>query len=83
MAFDAKRALQLMEEMQRSAETLIGMPEMLPIAREILMPVLNGHETAPVAPQAKVKGRHISEATRAKMRAAAAKRWAKKSQRKG
>jgi hypothetical protein len=78
--FDAKRALALIDSLRITAESLQAMPEVIPIAREILGPVVAMNEVAARADQ--LRGtrtiRPVSEATRRKMRAAAQKRWRSK-----
>lgn len=79
--FNAKAALALIDQLRQSAEALATMPEVVPIAREIMNPVLstNGHAESPV--RLGTAKKTISEATRRKMKAAAQKRWrAKKAQ---
>jgi len=75
MAFEAKAALSLMQDLQGMVERLQTMPEMQPIAREILRPILNGAFRNSEQTGKSNIGRRLSEETRAKMRAAAQKRW--------
>ena len=76
--FDVPRALKIVNELQTYVQEVQDtMPEMMPLVQQVLAPLMNGQQ--PLM-QGKPK-KHISEATRAKMRAAAAKRWGKKSQR--
>ena len=78
--FDVPRALKIVNELQTYVqEVQATMPEMMPLVQQVLAPLMNGHKERPMTGKPK---KHISEATRAKMRAAAAKRWGKKSQRK-
>jgi hypothetical protein len=79
--FDAKRAIALMDELRLSAEALKLMPEMIPIAQEIMKPVFNGATpaVAPIRrqePLGRRQGRQMSKATKAKLRRAAKARWA-------
>lgn len=69
----AKEAIRLLETLGYVAEQLKAMPKLQPLAAEILGPVFLNGTGVPVP-----KVRHVSAATRAKMRAAAAKRWGKK-----
>ena len=78
--FDVPRALKIVNELQGYVQEVRDtMPQMMPLVQEVLKPLMNGHQEQPM--QGKPR-KHISEATRAKMRAAAAKRWGKKSHRK-
>ena len=78
--FDVPRALKIVNELQGYVQEVRDtMPEMMPLVQQVLAPLMNGHG-APLM-QGKPK-KTISPETRAKMRAAAAKRWGKKSHRK-
>ena len=76
--FDVPRALKIVNELQTYVQEVQDtMPEMMPLVQQVLAPLMNGHQPLMQGKPEK----QISEATRAKMRAAAAKRWGKKSQR--
>ena len=77
--FDVPRALKVLNELQIYVQEVKDtMPAMMPLVQQVLAPLMNGHGEVLMGGKPK---KHISEATRAKMRAAAAKRWGKKSQR--
>ena len=68
---DAAHALRTMNRLQLDVQEIVKeMPELLPLAGLVLRPLLNGH-----GGELPKKKKRISAATRAKMRAAAAKRW--------
>ena len=73
MAFNAKAAVTLMEDLRIIATRLQEFPQMQPIAQEILLPVLNGKQERRVG----TPHHTISAARRKAMSLAARKRWAK------
>ena len=82
--FNVPRALKIVNELHLYVQEVQDtMPEMMPLVQQVLSPLMgvssNGGGRS--EPTFGGKKRIISEATRAKMRAAAAKRWGKKSQR--
>jgi hypothetical protein len=66
---DAKRALALLENLRLSAEALQQMPEMIPLAQEIMRPVFNGAHVEPRQP------RQLTDAERKRRSIAMKKRW--------
>lgn len=80
--FDSKQAVQLMEQMNYLVTRLQTVPQLIPIAREIFAPVLNGNAAPTPSPKSSVAvivkpRRKISAARRKQMSRDAKARWRK------